>query len=75
MVHVVSSHGNDVLLDGQTCLVIMKFTDFHKFANDSYNWYRDFSHERGYRMKVWLGPDLGSDYVSVFLYVTKGPYI
>ena len=63
------------LLDEQTCPVIMKFIDFHKFAIDSYDWYRHFlSHEGGYRMKIWLGPDLGSDYVSVFLYLTKGPY-
>ena len=63
------------LLEDQTCPVIMKFTDFYAFNNDRCYWDRHyFSHERGYRMEISLGPDLGSDYVGVFLYVSKGPY-
>ena len=63
------------LLEDQTCPVIMKFTDIHAFENDTCYWNKCFfSHERGYRMEISLGPDLGTDYVSVFLYVAKGPY-
>ena len=63
------------LLENQTCPVIMQFTDFHAFENESCDWNRHFfSHERGYRMEISLGPDLGSGQVGVFLYVSKGPY-
>ena len=62
-----------LLLEDQTCPVIMKFTDLQ--ANNCYYWNRHFfSHERGYRMEISVGPYLDDGYVSVFLYVAKGPY-
>ena len=63
------------LLEDQTCPAIMKFTDLYKFDHDSCYWNRNFfSHERGYRMKVWVSPDYGPGYVEILMYVMKGPY-
>ena len=63
------------LLEDQVCPVIMKFTDLYEFDNDHCDWNRNFfSHERGYRMKIWVSPDYGHGYVEILMYVTQGPY-
>ena len=63
------------LLDNQTLPAIMKFTGYYEFEIDQSYWYRDFfSHERGYKMGVSLGPSMGGGHVNVFLHIQKGPY-
>ena len=63
------------LLEDQTLPAIMKFTDYYDFEVDRLYWCKDFfSHERGYKMSISLGPDSGIGDVSVFLHIRKGPH-
>ena len=63
------------LLDNQTLPAIMKFTDYFEFEMDRSFWYKDFfSHERGYKIRISLGPNMGGGDVSIFLHLLKGPY-
>ena len=63
------------LLDEQTCPVIIKMTGFHDYENGSIDWYKHFfSHERGYRMQIWVIPGSSYEEVEILLYTMKGPY-
>ena len=63
------------LLDEQTSPVIMKMTNFHEYEIDeSPDWYKHFfSHERGYRMQIWINPGL-PEHMELSMYITHGPY-
>ena len=63
------------LLDEQTCPIIIKMTDFHDYEDGSIDWYKHFfSHERGYRMQIWVSPGRGYEHIEILLYTMKGPY-
>ena len=63
------------LLDKQTCPVIMKMTKLCHYEDKSLDWYKHFfSHERGYRMQIWVSPGRGYEHIEILLYIMKGPY-
>ena len=63
------------LLEDQTLPAIIKFTDYYEFEMEKLFWDRDFfSHERGYKMSISLGPNMGGCEVGVFLHLRRGPY-
>ena len=65
------------LLNDQTCPAMIKMTNFHDHEDDDESvWHKFFfSHERGYRMQLWVHPGRGrNEHVEVVLYLTQGPY-